>query len=164
MIGMVYDPKIKKVFISTENGKLFSYDETENKYSEVFADEAQYPSNSFFQPGQNEIWMPSNKWLIKISNDRKKIRLEQNIPQLTGTLLSGGTMSVYTDDNHLRWVATKNGISVFDPSARHSTFLPLLPVSDKESINNMGRYFMMIAANAILCAALIPQPYSSLTG
>ena len=138
VLDLVYDTGNKKVFISTEESKLFSYDETENKYSEVFADGAQYPSTSFFQPDQNEIWMPSEKGLIKISSDRKKIRVEQNIPQLTGTLLPGGTMSVYTDDDHIRWVATKNGVSVFDPSASYSSFLPLLPVSDKESINNIG--------------------------
>jgi len=141
VMDIAYDPNYKKVFISTEENKLFSYDESGNKYSEVFAGEAQYPSTSFFQPEQNEIWMPSEKGLIKISNDRKKIRVEQNIPQLTGTLLPGGTMSVYTDDKNIRWVATKNGISVFDPSESHSSFLPLLPVSDKESINTMGGVF-----------------------
>ena len=153
---MVYDPDNKKVFISTEESKLFSYDETENKYNEIFADEAQYPSTSFFQPGQNEIWMPSEKGLIKISNDRKKIRLEQNIPQLTGTLLSGGTMSVYTDDNDIRWVATKNGISVFDPSSGYSSFLPLLPVSDKESINNMGGVFYDDSSQCYFVCSLNP--------
>jgi len=156
VIEIVYDPENKKVFISTETGKLFTYDETENKYSEIFADEAQYPSTSFFQPEENEIWMPSEKGLIKISNDRKKIRIEQNIPQLTGTLLSGGTMSVYTDDDHIRWVATKNGISVFDPSARHSSFLPLLPVSDKESINNMGGVFYDDSSQCYFVCSLNP--------
>ncbi len=156
VIGMVYDPVIKRVFISTENGKLFSYDETENKYSEIFADEAQYPSTIFIQPGQNEIWMPSENGLIKISNDRNKIWLERNIPQLTGTLLSGGTMSVYTDDNHIRWVATKNGISIFDPSATHSAFLPLLPVSDKESINNMGGVFYDDSSQCYFVCSLNP--------
>ncbi|MET0634841.1 MAG: two-component regulator propeller domain-containing protein [Chitinophagaceae bacterium] len=141
VIDMVYDPGNKIVFLSTEEGKLFSYAETQDKFREVFADDVQYPSTSFFQPGQNEIWMPCEKGLIKISNDRKRIRLEQNIPQLTGTLLSGGTMSVYTDDKQIQWVATKNGISVYDPLAGYSAFLPLLPVSDKESINNMGGVF-----------------------
>ena len=155
VIDMVYDHGNKKVFISTENSKLFAYDETENKYSEVFADEAQYPSTSFFQPEQNEIWMPSEKGLIKISNDGK-IRIEKNIPQLTGTLLSGGTMSVYTDDNYIRWVATKNGISVFDPSARYSSFLPLLPVSDKESINNMGGVFYDDSSQCYFVCSLDP--------
>ena len=75
VLEIVYDPENKKVFISTETGKLFTYDETENKYSEIFANEAQYPSTSFFQPEENEIWMPSEKGLIKISNDRKKIRI-----------------------------------------------------------------------------------------
>jgi len=156
VIGLVYDPGNKKVFISTEESKLFSYDESENKYSEIFADEAQYPATSFFQPDQNEIWMPSEKGLIKISNDRKKIRLEQNIPQLTGTLLSGGTMSVYTDNNNIRWVATKNGISVFDPSARHSSFLPLVPASDKESINNMGGVFYDDSSHCYFVCSLNP--------
>jgi ligand-binding sensor domain-containing protein len=156
VMDIAYDPKNKKIFISTEESKLFTYDETENKYSEVFADEAQYPSTNFFQPGQNEIWMPSEKGLIKISNDRKKIRLEQNIPQLTGTLLPGGTMSVYTDDDHIRWVATKNGISVFDPSASYSSFLPLLLVSDKESINKMGGVFYDDSSQCYFVCSLDP--------
>ncbi len=156
IMGLVYDPDNKKVFISTEENKLFSYDEAENKYSEVFADEAKYPSTSFLQPEQNEIWMPSEKGLIKISNDRKKIRTEKNIPQLTGTLLPGGTMSVYTDENHIRWVATKNGISVFDPLAMHSTFLPLLPVSDKESINQIGGVFYDDSSQCYFVCSLNP--------
>ena len=156
VLEIVYDPENKKVFISTETGKLFTYDETENKYSEIFVDEAQYPSTSFFQPEENEIWMSSETGLIKISNDRKKIRIEQNIPQLIGTLLSGGTMSVYTDDDHIRWVATKNGISVFDPSARHSSFLPLLPVSDKESINKMGGVFYDDSSQCYFVCSLDP--------
>ena len=156
VMAIAYDFTNKKVFISTEENKIFSYDETENKYSEVFADEEQYPSSSFFQPGQNEIWMPSEKGLIKISNDRKKIRIEQNIPQLNGTLLPGGTMSVYTDDNHIRWVATKNGISVFDPSASYSFFLPLIPVSDKESINQMGGVFYDDSSQCYFVCSLNP--------
>ena len=156
VIDLVYDPGRRKVFISTEEGKMFSYDETGNKYSEVFADVAPYPSSSFFQPDQNEIWMPSEKGLIKISNDRKNISVEQNIQQLTGTLLSGGTMSVYTDDKQIRWVATKNGISVFDPLASYSSFLPLLPVSDKESINNMGGVFYDDSSQCYFVCSLNP--------
>ncbi|MEP7164601.1 MAG: two-component regulator propeller domain-containing protein [Ferruginibacter sp.] len=156
VIEIAYDPKNKKVFISTENSKLFTYNETENKYSEVFADEEQYPSTSFFQPEQNEIWMSSEKGLLKISNDRKKIKTEQNIPQLTGTLFSGGTMSVYTDDKNIRWVATKNGISVFDLSASHSSFLPLLPVSDKESINKMSGVFYDDSSQCYFVCCLNP--------
>ncbi len=156
VIDMIYDPENKQVFISTENGKLFTYKETENTYNEVFAETATYPSNSFIQPGQNEIWMPSERGLIKINEDRKKIRIEQNIPQLTGTLLSGGTMSVYTDDDHIRWVATKNGVSVFDPSGGQSAFLPLLPVSDKASLNTMGGVFYDDSSQCYFVCSLDP--------
>ena len=65
-------------------------------------------------------------------------------------------MSVYTDDDHIRWVATKNGISVFDPSARHSSFLPLLPVSDKESINKMGGVFYDDSSHCYFVCSLNP--------
>lgn len=156
VIDMTYDPRHKKVFISTEEGKLFCYDEVADSYNEIFPDEARYPSTRYFQPGRDEIWMPSEKGLVKISTDRKQIRLEQNIPQLTGTLLSGGTMSVYTDDNGIRWVATKNGISVFDPSARYSSFLPLLPVSDRESINNMGGVYYDDSSHSYFVCSLYP--------
>ena len=65
-------------------------------------------------------------------------------------------MSVYTDDNHIRWVATKNGISVFDPSASYSFFLPLIPVSDKESINQMGGVFYDDSSQCYFVCSLNP--------
>ncbi len=141
VIDLRYDALHKQVFLSAERGRLFRYDEQADHFSEITAEPQSYPSSHFRLPGQNEIWMASEKGLVKLGDDRTKIMLEKNIPQLTGSVLPGGTLSVFEDNDHIRWVGTMNGISVYDPSANTSAFLPLLPVSDKEGSNMMGAVY-----------------------
>ncbi|HEV7781725.1 MAG TPA: two-component regulator propeller domain-containing protein, partial [Chitinophagaceae bacterium] len=153
VIDLRYDAENKQVFLSAEKGKLFRYDEQADGFTEIVAEPEPYPSSRFTFPGQNEIWMASQTGLIKISDDRKKVALEKNIPQLSGSVLQGGTRRVFEDNNHIRWVGTTNGISIYDPSVSASAFLPLLPVSDKEGSNVMaGVYYDEISACYFVCA------------
>ena len=152
VIDLKYDEHDKEVFISVEKGLLFSYN-NDGQYQQVLAEPNPYPSTHFVLPGKAEIWVASEMGLLKISDDRKKIRLESNIPQLSGSLLPGGIRSVFEDDKYIRWVATANGVSVYDQAVNSTVFLPLLPVSDKEGVNRMsGVYYDDISKCYFVCA------------
>jgi ligand-binding sensor domain-containing protein len=142
VIDLQYDTEHKRIFLSTEKGQLFQYDEPANSYSKLSAQPEPYPSARFSQAPQHEIWLASDRGLVKINEDRSAVYLATHIPQLSGSLLPGGVNNVYKDNTGIHWIATANGISVYDPSARISAFLPLLAASDKEGSNRMtGVYF-----------------------
>lgn len=151
-----YDAMGKKVFLSVERGLIFEYDEQTGVYAEKKAETAPYPSTQFRLPGSNEIWMGSQDGLLKISDDRKKISLEKNIPQLAGSLLPGGVNFVYEDDQFIRWVATANGISIYNSRDNPAAFLPLLPVSDKEGSNRMGGVYYDAVSGCYFACAVDP--------
>lgn len=151
---MRYDAAAGKVFVSKERGKHYVYDEKKNVYSEITVVKEPYPSARLGRQQHNDLWMASEAGLLKINDDREEVHLETNIPQLSGSLLPGGVLSVFEDDQHLRWVATPNGISVYDPVAFSSAFLPLLPVSDKEGSNGMGGvYYDELSERYFVCSA-----------
>ncbi len=153
IIDLRYDPASKQVFLSAERGQLFRYDEQRDDFAIITAEPEPYPSTRFRLPGRNEIWMASEKGLIKINDERAKLLLEKNIPQLSGSVLPGGIRSVFEDDDHIRWVGTMNGISIYDPSVNSSAFLPLLPVSDKEGSNLMaGVYYDEMSSSYFVCS------------
>lgn len=153
VIDIRYDAVNGKVFISIEGGLFFEYDEHTGAYNKLVANPAPYPSTQYLLPGKNEIWMASQSGVIKISDDRKRISLESNIPQLSGSLLPGGVNAVFDDDRHLRWVATANGVSIYDLQSSSAAFLPLLTASDKEGANRMGGvYYDDISGCYFACA------------
>jgi signal transduction histidine kinase/ligand-binding sensor domain-containing protein len=133
-----YDTINKQVFVSTESGRIFRYDETKDQYKEILYQTESYPSSHYLPPGKQEIWMASDVGLLKISDDRNTIYKVSNISQLAGSLLPGGVRCVYVDNTNIRWIATPNGINTYDPGGLFARFLPLLAVSDKEGSNRMG--------------------------
>lgn len=166
VIDLKYDEHNKEVFISVEKGLLFSCTDG-RQYRQVLAEPNPYPSTHFISPGKAEIWVASEMGLVKISDDRKKTRLESNIPQLSGSLLPGGIRSVFEDDQHIRWIATTNGVSVYDQAASAAAFLPLLSVSDKEGANRMGGVYYDDISKCYFVCALDPAcvfVVNSLTG
>ena len=137
VIDLQYDKVNEAVFVSTEQGNLFQYLEKGNTYASIQAIPNPYPSINFTMPGTHELWLASDIGLVKINDDRKHIWLETSIPQLAGSILPGGVKSVFEDDHKIRWIATPNGISVYDLAAGPSSFLPLFAASDKEGANTM---------------------------
>lgn len=156
VIDLQYDAARKLVFLSAERGFLFRYDEANNSYSEIIPSVLPYPSERFTPPGKNEIWMASQKGLIRIDDAGGTAVLEVNIPQLTGSLLPGGVNDVYSDNRKQRWVATANGISIYDPGNARGSFLPLLAISDKEGLNRMGGVYYDDSSNCYFACALDP--------
>ncbi len=148
-----YDAGGKKVFLSAEKGELFMYDEETNRYSSLVVQPEPYPSSHFSIPGTHELWLASEKGLIKVSDDRENFYLADHIPGLSGSLLPGGVRSIFEDNTGLRWVGTSNGIALYDPARTISSFLPLLPVSDKEGNNKMaGAWFDAISNTYFVCS------------
>lgn len=156
VIDVEYDPRNKKVFICEEKGRVYLYDENAYTYKEMAVVPEPYPSTEYTLPGKEEIWMASPKGLVKISDDRKKIRLERNVPQLSASLLPGGVRSVFEDDNHIKWIATANGVSVYDPKMSAASFLPLLAFSDKEGANGMGGVYYDAVSGCYFACSVEP--------
>ncbi|CAA9469316.1 MAG: Sensor histidine kinase [uncultured Segetibacter sp.] len=148
-----YDANAKKVFVSTEKGNLFLYDEAKNIYSKIEPEPESYPAAEIRLRGDNELWMASENGLLKISDDRRNIFLETHIANLSGALQPGGVSAVLWDNTGIRWVGSANGISTYDQTVQASTFIPLQSVSDKEGINNMGGvFFDEVSNNYFACA------------
>jgi len=135
--GLAYDLSAGKVYLSTENGQCFVYNEKEKTYSKVMPLPDVYPSTSFKKLWGDDIWLPASTGLLKISSDHNNASLSHHIPGFSGSLLPGGVKAVFKDDMGFRWVGTTNGVALYEPD-RLASFLPLLEVSDKAPDNNMG--------------------------
>lgn len=157
ILDIKYDSITGNVFLSCERGKVFRYQSHTKKYEEMKVEVISYPSQKYYERGKNEIWMASENGLLKVSDDRKKLQLERHIPELSGSLLPGGTINVYEDNNHIRWVATPNGASFYDFTDGLSSFLPLLSISDKEGANKMGGVYYDSVSHSYFVCALDPS-------
>lgn len=138
VVDLAYDPVAKRVFLSAQYGRIFMYEEEMARYSEIVPRPESYPSSEFRMPEKEELWLASEQGLVKISDNRQQVSLSVHIPQLSGSLLSGGVTSIFEDNTGIRWVGTVNGIATYDLYGSSSAFLPLLPVYDKEGNNKMG--------------------------
>lgn len=154
VIGLERDAASGQVFLTTESGELFRYDEKTKQYGPFTTEPLPYPSTRLQRPGPNEIWMASRPGLVRISGDRQKALLETNLPQLSGSLLPGGVTAVYTDHEGLRWAGTANGVCIYDLQHSASAFLPLMVASDKEGMNRIsGVFFDESSRQYFVCAA-----------
>ncbi|MBI3140170.1 MAG: GAF domain-containing protein [Sphingobacteriales bacterium] len=151
-----YDKPHQKVYLSVQEGRLFSYDEKDKVYRVVPVLHEPYPSIRFSVPGKNELWLASVNGLVKIDDNRKQASLMVHIPQISGSLLPGVVSSIFIDDNMIRWVGTTNGISVYDPINNESSFLPLLNVSGKEEMNRVGGALFDSASNCYFVCTKTP--------
>lgn len=147
-----YDSISEKVFLSVEEGLVFCFDEKRNTYQQVQVIPENYPSTSFVNEPENEIWMASEKGLLKINPQKGIATIPMPIP-LSGTLLTGGTTAIYTDNTGIKWIGTPNGISKIDQANLNSTFLPLLPGTDKDGQNVItGVYFDSLSNCYFVCS------------
>lgn len=133
-----YDAGHRKVYWTIEGGKLLSWDESKAEFREARPQPEPYPSTNFRLPSGDEIWMAAENGLVQIEASQNQTFLSRHIPQLSGSLQPGSVSAVLQHADGIGWVGTSNGISMYDVSGAKSYFLPLLPVSDKESINSMG--------------------------
>jgi len=157
VLDLRYDANAKKVFVSIDRGNLFLYDEAKNSYSKIVPQTESYPATRIRLPGNNELWMASEKGLLKISDDRRSVYLQTHVANLSGSLQPGGVSAVLADNAGIRWVGSANGFSTYDQTIQASTFIPLLSVSDKEGINNMGGVFFDEVSNSYFVCANGPN-------
>ncbi|MBK8141913.1 MAG: hypothetical protein IPK57_13665 [Chitinophagaceae bacterium] len=61
MNDIKYDPGSQRVFLSVQNGQVFSYDEETKEYVELKPDAEAYPSIEYKMLSPTEIWMASEK-------------------------------------------------------------------------------------------------------
>lgn len=135
-----YDKSTKQVYLSVQGGLLFVYNEVSNLYSSIELKPEPYPSTKFTKEQNDDIWMAGEKGLIKINQVKNTAVVTESVP-ITGSLLPGGTTSVYIDNTGIRWIGTPNGISSIDYTNISSVFLPLIPASDKDGVNNITSVF-----------------------
>lgn len=153
VVDLRYDAETGKVFVSTEHAELFMYDENKKRYEKLPVANEPYPSTRFGPVPRAELWLASRSGLLKINSVSQQVRLEVNIPQLSGSLLPGGVNSIFEDDLHDRWIGTANGVSIYSREGLSSSFIPLLPVSDREGSNNMGgAYFDSRSKSYFVCS------------
>lgn len=147
-----YDVNTKKVFLSAQYGYLFNYNEKNNRYEAMTAMPEPYPSVEFANLNRNEIWMASENGLLKIDPVNNRASVTVTIA-LAGSLLPGGTKSVFTDNNGIRWIGTPNGITSIDYANLNSAFLPLIAASDKDGINRIsGVHFDSVENKYFVCS------------
>ena len=153
--GLFYNAASGKVFLSTETGKCFVYDEKEKTYSEIFPQPEAYPSETFLANRNNERCLPASTGLLKISEQNNEVRLSRHIPGFSESLLPGAVRTVYKDDVGIRWVGTTNGVAIYDRE-KSGSFLPLLSVSEKAASNNMGGVYFDETSNSYFVCSLDP--------
>jgi len=132
-----YDKERGLVYVSVQSGRLFCYRENDNQFSEVQIEPLSYPSRQLIIPDTAEIWLPAETGLLRIFPGAAKAICEMGKLPLDGTLPEGGVNRVFIDDSGIRWVATVNGIFLFDFRILNAAFLPLEEVSPRQGINKM---------------------------
>lgn len=156
---LLYDAAQQKVYWTVEGGKLLSWDDRQKQLREEPIVPEPYPSAFYRLPSAAEKWVASENGLLRIDTGTGKFFLMRHIPQLSASLQPGSVTAVLQDDQHINWVGTSNGVSMYDIRGARSLFLPLLPASDRESLNQMGgvyfdaqhdRYFACAANAAVV--------------
>lgn len=160
VLDMKYDTVANKVFLSVEGGKLFEYDAAQNNYRQLLLQNEPFPSLYYPRGPESELFLASEKGLVKINKNRKQNYLSVPVRGLPGSLLPGAVNNVFDDRNNIRWIATTNGINIYDTKNTASSFLPLLPGSDKENFNGMGSVFYDSVSNCYFaCSILHPAVF-----
>lgn len=150
--GLIYDATSGRVFLSSDEGKCFVYNEKEKTYREFFPEAEPYPSTNFVVNRHNELWLPSANGLLKITDG---VKWSQHIPGFSESILPGAVRAIYKDEMGLRWIGTTNGIAIYDRD-RSAAFIPLLPVSEKSAINKMGGVCFDTASDSYFVTSLDP--------
>lgn len=141
VLDLRYEEQTGKVYLSVQNGKLFCYDSRSKSYKQLSPVPESYPSESFLLDNGKELWMPSDKGLLKIDPLSDKVKLGYDKLPLKDVLLHGGVNHVYVDENGISWIGTNRGIHLEDKFHVSSVFIPLSASSPTNGINNVAGVF-----------------------
>lgn len=135
-----YDAENKTVFIVTENGTIFSYDERNSQYRELKTKQQPYPAVYWKKDRdtQGSLLLAHPAGVLEIDRKTLEATIILHHPTLSSTLLPGGTNIIYSSSDGITWAGTNNGISFYNKYNRSADFIPLSPASDKESTDGMS--------------------------
>lgn len=140
VIDIKYDKARQNVFMVTESGLLFCYDETKKLYKEISITQHSYP---VVQWNKNKLpkdilLMPHSRGIIEVNTLTGEAMLITHHVSLSFSLLPGETRHIYTDNTGMVWVGTFNGISYYNSRNGVADFIPLTGTSGKESTDQMS--------------------------
>ncbi|MEO5561899.1 MAG: two-component regulator propeller domain-containing protein [Chitinophagaceae bacterium] len=137
---LMYDKLHGNVFMVTDNGQLFCYEEKKNIYHEIKTNDQVYPATSWNRKKDEKdlLLMPHTRGLLEINTNTLEATVISHRPALSSTLFPGGTNSIYTDSAGSLWVGTSNGINYRNNYNQITDFIPLTIASDKESTDGMS--------------------------
>lgn len=153
IIDIKYDKANRQVFIVTESGNLFCYDERNNLYKGIKINQQSYPVVHWNKNKLQKdiLLMPHHRGMIELNTVIGKAILITHQAALSSSLLPGETRNIYTDNTGIVWVGTGNGINYYNSRNLIADFIPLTVASDKESTDQMsaamydamdGRYYI----------------------
>lgn len=122
-----YDEKSRTVFLVTETGQVFSFNETSKAYMEIRPFPQPYPATRWDRQKKlaNLLLMAYPHGLLEVNSQSGTAMIIQNHPGLSSSVLPGETNCVYSDDAGITWVASSNGISYFNSNDKSAEFIPL---------------------------------------
>ena len=140
IIEIKYDKAKGLVFIVTESGQLFCYDERKQLYKEIPVAQQSYP---VVQWKKNKIQkdillLPHSRGMLELNTLNGKATLITHQSALSSSLLPGETTNVYQDNNGIVWIGTGNGISYYNSKNQVADFIPLTEATVKESADQMS--------------------------
>ena len=153
IMDIKYDKANATVFIVTEKGLLFCYDESRKLYKEISIKQQSYPVVQWNKNKlhKNIFLMPHSRGMIEMNRLTREAILITHQASLSSSLLPGETRNIYTDNAGIVWVGTGNGINYYNSRNLIADFIPLTLTSDKESTDQMsaaiydavdGRYYI----------------------
>lgn len=153
---MEYDSSNKVVFMVTEKGRLFSYDENADQYRELKTTVRNYPGRQWNKrkPVGTSLLMGCQDGMLEINKATSEATLIRHYPNLSSSLLPGGANCVYTDINSIVWVGTNNGVNYCNSLNETTDFIPLTATSDKESVDGMSAAYYDAESNRYLVSSI----------
>ena len=140
IVDIKYDKPNGSVFLVTESGLLFCYDETKKLFKEILINQQSYPvaywNKNKFQ--NDKLLMPHRRGMIELNTVTREATLITHNEALSSSLLPGETRNIYTDNTGIVWVGTGNGINYYNSRNLIADFIPLTVASDKESADQMS--------------------------
>jgi signal transduction histidine kinase/ligand-binding sensor domain-containing protein len=156
-----YDPENQTVYLVTERGRVFCYDEKTNLYSEIKTTTLPYPAVHWKKNSNTAdvLKLAHPAGMLEVNKVSKEAIIILHRANLTSTLLPGGTNVIYPDKEGMLWAGTNNGISFYNCNNKVADFIALSVASDKESTDGMsavlydtteGKYFVSsLSAKAV---------------
>ena len=132
-------PDGKTVYFSQESFPFVQKLHVENNSRAVFAWNSLPSADATTRERSAEdawVWVPAGEEIVQINTSTNEMTRISHIPDDMHSLLPEGVRSIYRDSSGLVWVATKRGLSRFDPATpafRYTEIIPSTPSAPRVS-------------------------------